>query len=78
MGTNGLDGLDGLGPLTRLRLLTRGWAERMAGGAAPSVDSGWYGAFLQNAGVGAVEYPERCSGLVCGVPLGHGMGWLPG
>ena len=32
-----------------------------------------YAAFLQNAGLGVVVYPERCSGLVCGVPLGHGV-----
>jgi hypothetical protein len=31
-----------------------------------------YAAFLQNAGCGVVRDPERCSGLVCGVPLGHG------
>jgi hypothetical protein len=46
-------------------------------GAAQSVALGWYGAFLQNAEVGVVGYPERCSGLVCGVPLGHGVGWFP-
>ena len=32
---------------------------------------GGYAAFLQNAGGGAVGDPERCSGLVYGVPLGH-------
>jgi hypothetical protein len=32
-----------------------------------------YAAFLQNAGLGVVVYPERCSGLVYGVPLGHGV-----
>ena len=31
-----------------------------------------YAAFLQNAEVGVVVNPERCSGLVYGVPLGHG------
>jgi len=43
-------------------------------GAAQSDALGWYGAFLQNAEVGALGYPERCSGLICGVPLGHGAG----
>jgi hypothetical protein len=33
---------------------------------------GWYTAFLQNAGGVVVVNPERCSGLVYGVPLGHG------
>ena len=34
---------------------------------------GWYAAFLQNAGgVGWLCYSERWSGVVCGVPLGHG------
>src|SRR5690606_18103111 len=33
-----------------------------------------YAAFLQNAGVGwGVVVPERCSGLVCDAPLGHGV-----
>ena len=40
---------------------------------------GWYAAFLQNAGgVGLLCYPERWSGVACGVPLGHGArgeGW---
>ena len=31
-----------------------------------------YGAFLQNAEVWVMVNPERCSGLVYGVPLGHG------
>jgi hypothetical protein len=31
-----------------------------------------YAAFLQNAFMSLVPYPERCSGLVCEAPLGHG------
>jgi hypothetical protein len=42
--------------------------------AAQSVALGGYGEFLQNAEVGAFGYPERCSGLVYGVLLGHGVG----
>ena len=44
------------------------------GRGAQSDALGWYAAFLQNAEVGVFGYPERCSGLVCGVPLGHGAG----
>ena len=47
-----------------------GWRERDAQSGA----LGWYGAFLQNAEVGVLGYPERCSGRVWGVPLGHGSG----
>jgi hypothetical protein len=48
-GVEGVEGMDG----------SAWWVK-----AAPSVDLGWYGAFLQNAEVGVVEYPERCSGQV--------------
>jgi hypothetical protein len=30
-----------------------------------------HAAFLQDAFISAIPYPERCSGLVCGVPLGR-------
>ena len=36
------------------------------------LDMRGYAAFLQNAGFRGAVYPERCSGLVYGVPLGHG------
>ena len=37
---------------------------------------GWYTAFLQNAGGVVVVDPERCSGLVYGVPTERGWwGW---
>jgi hypothetical protein len=56
------------------------WGPRMVSrlGGTRSGAPGGYGAFLQNAGVGVVGDPERCSGLVCGVPLGHGAVWGEG
>jgi hypothetical protein len=57
----GADGLGGPGAML--------WAGMRL---SQSVALGWYTAFLQNAGGVVVVYPERCSGLVCGVPLGHG------
>jgi hypothetical protein len=42
------------------------------GGRSGGIVADGYAAFLQNAECGVVRDPERCSGLVCGVPLGHG------
>jgi len=57
----------GMGPKVGLRVAGQPWAF----GRNP-VGIGKYAAFLQNAGGRAVGCPERCSGLVYGVPLGHG------
>ena len=39
-------------------------------GSTPAIQE--YAAFLKKAFKSAIPYPERCSGLVCGVPLGRG------
>ena len=61
------------------RVGDRGWTRIVSRlGGTRSGAPGGYGALLQNAGVGVVGDPERCSGLVYGVPLGHGVAWCSG
>ena len=73
-GMDGMDLIDRIDRIDRIDLIDVMDATDSCEGAAQSDALGWYAAFLQNAEVGVLGYPERCSGLVCGVPLGHGAG----